>query len=94
MILEILDSILGTVIKMFKKGHRCLEFSIAGNDSDVSESHTVSHILENTKDVYYRNENRGSDMDQVALEESTGPVAKYLGEAAFSSVILMMLTHF
>ena len=51
-------------------------------------------MLENTQDVYHGNGNRGSDMDQVALEESTGPMAKYLWEAAFCSIILMILAHF
>lgn len=32
-------------------------------------------------------------MGQVALEESTGPVANSRGEAAFCWIILMVLAH-
>lgn len=64
--------------------------SIEGNDGPVS-GRCVGP--KNTKDVYYRNENRASDTGQDALEESTGPMGHYLGEAAFCSIILMILAH-
>lgn len=65
-----------------------------GSHGGVSGSHAVSGLLEGTEDIYYGNENKGrSDIDQAVSEDSAGPPAKYLGKAAFCSIIVMTLAR-
>ena len=43
--------------------------------------------------LLWKREQRQSDMDLVAFKDRTGPMAKYLREAAFCSIIIMILAH-